>query len=113
MGEEVPDWLLFSPSSLEGRSPPFGRLSTGSPVASYAEVVHSKGKAPIEPSGSSVLMDKGKAPMKGHGSGAGRSPSLPVQAANFMANARRASIGQADAPRQQAPDREGWQLVER
>jgi hypothetical protein len=30
-----------------------------------------------------------------------------------MADARRASIGQADAPRQQAPDREGWQLVER
>jgi hypothetical protein len=42
---ELPHWLLFSPSSSEGRSPESNRLLGASLAPSFAEVVGRKGKA--------------------------------------------------------------------
>jgi hypothetical protein len=39
VGEELSDWLLFNPSSSKGRSPPIGRSSFASQLASYADVI--------------------------------------------------------------------------
>jgi hypothetical protein len=47
-GEELPNWLLFSPSSSEGRSPATGHLVGASPSSSFVDVVRDKGKAPLE-----------------------------------------------------------------
>jgi hypothetical protein len=46
LGEDDPDWLPFSPSSSEGRSPDLGHQPSTSP--SFVEVVHCEGKAPME-----------------------------------------------------------------
>jgi hypothetical protein len=47
VGEDLPDWLLFSPSSSEDLSSgPHGGRSA-SPVSSYADAVRRKGKAPM------------------------------------------------------------------
>jgi hypothetical protein len=58
-------------------------------VASYAEVVHNKGKASAELSGSKKDAGKGKAPMEGQGFGAGRPPPPQAPTSGFMADARR------------------------
>jgi hypothetical protein len=44
--EELPEWLPFSPSSMEGRSY-VGRWSITSPAPSFVDVVRGKGKAPM------------------------------------------------------------------
>jgi hypothetical protein len=68
--KELPHWLLFSPSSSEGRlSACPGRRSSFSPSPSFANVVHIKGKEPIEASDGPpvVTRSKGKAPWGGGG----------------------------------------------
>jgi hypothetical protein len=49
--EELPEWLLFSPSSSEGRS---GRPSSVSPTTSFTDVVHQSGSTAPQWAGSSV-----------------------------------------------------------
>jgi hypothetical protein len=71
--EDLPEWLLFSPSSSEGRSPALGRLFVALPTHSFAEVVQGKGKAPMEASGSRFSDHKGKAPLNPFGA----EPPLP------------------------------------
>jgi hypothetical protein len=46
--EDLPEWLLFSPSSSEGRSSALGRISGASPATSCADVVKGKAKAPAD-----------------------------------------------------------------
>jgi hypothetical protein len=47
-GDELSEWLLFSPSSSVGPSLTHGDGHSASPCPSYADVVHRKGKAPLE-----------------------------------------------------------------
>jgi hypothetical protein len=51
LGEELPEWLLFSPSSSEGRSLALGHIFGASSVTSFADVVRGKGMAPMDPVG--------------------------------------------------------------
>jgi hypothetical protein len=58
-GEELPDWLRFSPSSSKDGSPTPGRLSSILTVNSFVEVIRLKGKAPLVGSSSAT----GRAPL--------------------------------------------------
>jgi hypothetical protein len=61
VGEELPEWFLFSPSSSEGRSLVVGRSSTASASPSFADLVMGKWKALLEDEGPRSGHDKGKA----------------------------------------------------
>jgi hypothetical protein len=45
-GEDLPDWLLFSPSSSEGRSLALGHPSASSSASSFTDVVKGKVSLP-------------------------------------------------------------------
>jgi hypothetical protein len=97
-GEELPKWILLSPSSSEGRSPAAGRRSLASPPSSYTDAVRGRGKALLQ-EGSLALAHDG---LRGA----------------FMADSRRSGCSsRAQAPRssspQQAPESKGWTLVAR
>jgi hypothetical protein len=61
-GEELSEWLLFSPSFSEGRSPPSSCLPCSTLSPSFTDIVKGKGKAPMDPSRSRADRSKGKAP---------------------------------------------------
>jgi hypothetical protein len=99
-GEDLPDWLLFSPSSSEGRSLEHGHPPRASLATSFADVIHWKGKAPM------VELE----PSSGH--------SLPRQhpdsvSSGFMADARRAAqcSSNPQQPRLHSAAANGWTLV--
>jgi hypothetical protein len=52
---DLPEWLIFSLSSSEGRSSQPGCRHGVSPKVSYAKMVWHKEKAPMEEAGSSVV----------------------------------------------------------
>jgi hypothetical protein len=45
-GDEAPKWMLFSPSSLEGRSLASGRFYGPPSTPSFADVVRERGRSP-------------------------------------------------------------------
>jgi hypothetical protein len=96
MAEEMPEWLLFSQSSLEGWSS-VGRRSIASPAPSFVDVVRSKGKAPMV-----------KPPLP---------PRTPALMGGFMADARRSNAGRRVSPppatgqQQHIQEEDGWRLV--
>jgi hypothetical protein len=100
-GEDLPNWLLLNPSSSEGRLPTVGRFSGASPVTSFADVVKSKGKAPLDVEGPSNPMPK---------AGPSRRPVLRVGSVSdgFMVGTCHASQPRASSPH---PAKEKWQLV--
>jgi hypothetical protein len=57
--EDLPDWLLFSPLSSEGRLPALGHLSGISPATSFVDVVKGMGKAPTDAKGMAPLHPEG------------------------------------------------------
>jgi hypothetical protein len=106
-GEELPEWLLFSPSSFDGRSPASGRLSDSSLALSFTEVVAGKGKSSVATPGLDLGRSKGKEPMGGSSSsglqgGHGRpSPAesgVAGRSGGFMADARRAASSGRHSP---------------
>jgi hypothetical protein len=64
VGDELPDWLAFTQSSSEGRSPTPGCFSSIPLSVSFVNVVCNKGKVPMEPAGQNSTVDriKGKVP---------------------------------------------------
>jgi hypothetical protein len=99
LGEELPDWLLFSPSYLKGRSPALGHLSAAWPAASFTDVVKGKGKSPVDAKGQAPMDLTGPSEPQ-HGAGAGRRPLSEVEAVfgGFMADARWAPLSHAPSP---------------
>jgi hypothetical protein len=59
------EWLLFSPSSLEGRSSSLGHFAGASLSPSFTDVVKRKGKAPLDgsPADPGHTSHNGKEPM--------------------------------------------------
>jgi hypothetical protein len=115
--EELPDWLLSSPSSSEGRSPSLGHFSghrsSSSLADSFADVVHNKGKALVEAGGpdpkGKALTESSRA-RSGHPMPSGLAPRpTPV---GFMVDAHRAQ--QSVVPHPHPPERQpvdkdgGW-----
>jgi hypothetical protein len=125
-GKELPEWLLFSPSSSEGRSPASGRFAGPSLAPSFAEVVHGKGKSPATMQDPDLGHSKGKEPMdpgllasssSGRWDGRGRlaleAPDSAGRDGGFMADAHRASAGCHHPSPHPKTDEEGWHLVTR
>jgi hypothetical protein len=73
--DELPDWLVFSPSSSKGRSTEPRHGAPASPSASFTEVVHRKGKAPMDEASSSVVAPPSAvSPIGLHGRCSSRAP---------------------------------------
>jgi hypothetical protein len=122
-GGDLPEWLLFSPSSSDGASSSSsqGHCSSGSSVlaGSFADIVRSKSKAPVVPPSSKST----RSPSRGPGSGVGPSnpspvvhPSRPRHVASLgssLADDRCHGRPQAPLPCQRDSGNEGWELVYR
>jgi hypothetical protein len=113
-GEELPDWLLFSPSFFETRSPAPGRFSSVSSVCSFVDVArgHDKGKTLVLEGGSGSAGSspvKGKASVKGASSSRSSPPPspLPHMFDTFMTDVRRAHQCRGATPASPACSRGG------
>jgi hypothetical protein len=96
--EDLPEWMLFSPSSFERWWPASGRLASVSPTPSYGEVAHGKGKVSMVEPGSSNPW----AP----------APAQGQEPNGFMADGRRAHPGCTGPEQPHCPSsHEGWQVV--
>jgi hypothetical protein len=83
VGEDLPKWLMFSPSSLKGPSSTQASLAGASLASSYAEVIRGKGKASMDEAGLSSRSARSVPP-----------PPLPGQQVHgIMADAHRDPSG--------------------
>jgi hypothetical protein len=103
-GEETPNWQRFSPSSLVGWSPALCQPSSVSLMTSFADVVHGKGKAPMEASDPSSSMGSSRY-------GCAEAACTNVVYSSFMVGARQAGLGHQAPLSHPEANGEGWQLV--
>jgi hypothetical protein len=95
-GEDLLDWLLFSPSSSEARSSAFGLMLGASLSGLFAYMVHGKGKALME------LEAAPSALSSSHG---------VVDVSSFMANVHRSASLISPSPPAQSGEEGEWQIV--
>jgi hypothetical protein len=116
-GEDLPDYLLFNPSSSKGLSSgPRGGWSA-SPVSSFTDVVKHKGKAPMVAFGSGSSPGRSQVMSGSIGCPALPCPPPPLEAAwgGFMADACCTPRPPCPGPPPVQSDArcDGWQVIQR